>query len=223
MQVQKGKKIFLYFLLLLVVGSINNIALNKINFSNISDIQVIGLGDQNNNFLFEKLSDLKLGNIFFLNEKKLHNVISSNSLVEKYDVFKVYPSSLYINIKKTEFLARINQNGTNYIIGSNGKLSNNDLHEKNLPFIFGKPKIKEFLILKNIIDNSKFDFKDIKNLYYFTSRRWDIELSNDILIKLPKKNVSMSLELVFDFLRNNNFTQIKVIDARIKNQIILND
>jgi cell division protein FtsQ len=79
------------------------------------------------------------------------------------------------------------------------------------------------LILKNIIDSSKFDFKDIKNLYYFTSRRWDIELSNDILIKLPKKNVSMSLELVFDFLSNNNFAQIKVIDARIKNQIILND
>ena len=223
MQVRKSKKILIYFLLLLTVCSINNIALNKISFSNVSNINVLGLGDENNNLLHENIINLKLGNIFFINKQELINLITSNSLVEKYDIFKVYPSSLYIDIKKTEFLARINQNGNNYIIGSNGKLSNNNLYNKDLPFIFGRPKINEFLKLKKTIDISRLKFKEIKNLYYFPIGRWDIELKNNILIKLPDKNINQTLELVFDFLNNDNLNGIKVVDARIKNQIILND
>ena len=223
MQARKGKKILIYFLLLLIVCSINNISLNRISFSNITNIIILGLGKENNNFLYENISNLKLGNIFFINKKKLKNVIASNSLVEKYDIFKVYPSTLYINIKKTEFLARINQNGVNYIVGSNGKLSNNNLYNEYLPFIFGRPKIDKFLRLKKIIDISKLEFEEIKNLYYFPTGRWDLELNNKILIKLPDKNINQSLDLVFDFLNNDDLGEIKVVDARIKNQIILND
>ena len=223
MQERKGKKILIYFLLLLTVCSINNIALNKISFSNISNIKVLGLGDENNNLLYESISNLKLGNIYFIDKKELTNLITSNSLVEKYDIFKVYPSSLYINIKKTKFLARINQNGTNYIIGSNGKLSTNSLYTKGLPFIFGKPEIDEFLRFKERIDISKMKFEEIKNLYYFPTGRWDMELKNDILIKLPEKNINQSMDLVFNFLNNDKFDGTKVVDARIENQIILND
>jgi cell division protein FtsQ len=223
MQVRKSKKILIYFILLLTLCSINNISLNKINFSNIYDIKISGLGDKNKNFLYENISNLKLGNIFFLNKKELQNIIASNSLVEKYDIFKVYPSTLYIDIKKTKFLAKINKSGTNYIVGSNGKLLENDLYNKDLPFIFGTPKIQEFLKLKKMLDISKFKFKEIKNLYYFTSGRWDIELNNDILIKLPDHNINQSLELVFDFLNNDNLAKVKVVDARIENQIILDD
>ncbi len=223
MQARKGKKILIYFLLLLIVCSINNIALNRINFSHISNIEILGLEDENKNFLYKDIDKLKLGNIFFVNKNELQNLIASNTLIEKYDIFKVYPSTLYINIKRTEFLAKINQNGTNYIIGSNGKLLKNDLFSNDLPFIFGTPKIDEFLRLKKMIDISKFEFKEIKNFYYFTSGRWDIELDNNILIKLPDHNINQSLELVFEFLSNENMTRIKVFDARIKDQIILDD
>jgi cell division protein FtsQ len=149
-------------------------------------------------------------------------LIESNSLVENYDIFKVYPSSLYINIQKTKFLARINHNGINYIVGSNGKLSKNNLYDENLPFIFGKPRIDEFLRFKKIIDLSKLEYKEIKNLYFFPTGRWDIEFDNNVLIKLSEKNVEQNLELVYEFLNNNNFGDIKIIDVRIENQIILN-
>ncbi len=213
----------IYFLLLFILGSINNIKLDKINFSNISNIEILGLGNDNNQTLLENINNLKLGNIFFIEKEKLDNLISSNSLVEKYDIFKVYPSSLYVNIKKTKFLARLNQNGNQYIVGSNGKLSNNNLYSQSLPFIFGRPKIDEFLKFKKIIDDSKFEFREIKNFYYFASGRWDIELNNDLLIKLPHKNIDQSLKFVFDFLNNNNLADIDIVDARIRNQIILND
>tara|TARA_A100001011_G_C14311379_1_gene845760 strand:+ start:126 stop:797 length:672 start_codon:yes stop_codon:yes gene_type:complete len=223
MHLRKSNKILIYFLLLLILGSINNIKLDKINFSNISNIEILGLGNENHQTLLENINNLKLGNIFFLEKEKLDNLISSNSLVEKYDIFKVYPSSLYVNIEKTKFLARLNQNGNHYIIGSNGKLSNNNLNSQSLPFIFGRPKIDEFLKFKKIIDDSKLEFREIKNFYYFASGRWDIELNNDLLIKLPDKDIDQSLKFIFDFLNNNNLVDINIVDARIRNQIILND
>ncbi len=210
-------------MLLLVLGSVNNITLNKIFLSKVTNINILGLDNENKKFLLENIDNLELRNIFFINKNKLQNIIDSNSLVENYDIFKVYPSSLYINVKKTKFLAKINYDGKNYIVGSNGKLINNEISDENYPFIFGKPKIEEFLMFKKMIDISNFEYKDIKNFYYFATGRWDLELRNNIIIKLPEKNTDQSLSFVFEFLKDNNLYEKKVIDARVKNQIILND
>ncbi len=223
MHQKKSRKILIYFLLLVLVCSISNERLNNIKFSNISDVEILGLGDESNSTLIENIYNLNLGNILFVNKKKIQQTIELNSLVEKYNVFKIYPSSLYIEIQKTKFLAKVNYNGVNYIIGSNGKFSKDEFDQKQLPFIFGNPNIKEFLKLKEIIDNSKFDYKDIENFYYFTNGRWDLELTNEIIIKLPKKNSKKSLELAFDFLKIADSGKIRFIDLRVNNQIILND
>ena len=73
------------------------------------------------------------------------------------------------------------------------------------------------------IDKSKFSFDQIENLYFFQSRRWDIELKNKIVIKLPTDNIKNSLDNVFNFINDNKSTDIKILDARVKNQIILNE
>ena len=220
---KKSKKVLIYFLLLFLLGSINNIGLNKIQFSSISNIKILGLGNENNNFLSESINSLQLENIFFINEKQIQNIIESNNLVERYDIFKIYPSSLYINIQKTKFLARTNLNGINHIIATNGKLIKNGSYIEKMPFVFGNPKIEEFLKFKEIIDKSKFEYQNIKNLYFFSSGRWDIELINEIIIKLPEKDLESSVELAFEFLNSDNFDQIKFLDLRINKQLILND
>ena len=89
--------------------------------------------------------------------------------------------------------------------------------------MFGNPEIVEFFNIKKIIDDSQISFDEIESLYFFLSKRWDLKLRNNIIIKLPKDNTKEGLELVSEFLHNNKFKDIKIIDARIKNQIILND
>ena len=86
MHQQKNKKILIYFLLFLLVGSINNIKITELRLSDISSIKILGLGTENNNFLLKNVQSLELGNIFFLNKKKLQKMIESNDLVEKYDI-----------------------------------------------------------------------------------------------------------------------------------------
>jgi len=73
-----------------------------------------------------------------------------------------------------------------------------------------------------MIEESKISYDSIKNLYFFKSKRWDIELKNNILIKLPKNNVKETLNDAFNFMEDIKIGNIKIIDARIKNQIIIN-
>ena len=223
MHQQKGKNIFVYLFLFLIVGSINNTTLTRIQFENIRNIIISGLSENENINLLKEIEDLNLNNIFFLNGNEISKIISSNSLVQNHEIFKKYPHTLDIKIEKTNFLAKINNNGKIFLIGSNGKLSNIKFSDKELPFIFGKPDIKEFIKFTNIIEKSKFSLNEIKNLYFFPSKRWDLELKNNIILKLSKDHTKLSLDQAFDFLNNNIFSDIKVVDARIKNQIILND
>jgi cell division protein FtsQ len=218
MQQRKSKKILIYFFLLLVVGSINNISFNGLKFQNINNINITGLDIQNKLILLKQIENFNLNNIFLINKKDLRDEIESNTLVENYSIFKMYPSSLDIDIEKTKFLAKINKNGQISYIGSNGKFIKNSSLNNDLPFIFGNPEISEFFKIKEIIDKSKISYIEIKNLYFFPSKRWDLELTDNTIIKLPNDNIYLALNLAIEFLNDH-----KLIDARIKNQIILND
>ena len=223
MHQRKSKKILIYFFLLFLVGSINNININNLKFLSVKDINVTGLENEDNSIISKKIKNLKLDNIYLINKKELNTLMESNNLVEKYFIFKKYPSSLNINIDKTSFLARISKNGKIYDLGSNGKLVENRNSNNQLPFVFGNPEIIEFFNIKKIIDESQISFEEIESLYFFLSKRWDLKLRNNIIIKLPNDNIKESLKLASEFLHNNEFKDIKIIDARIKNQIILND
>ena len=223
MHQQKGKKILIYFFLLFIVGSINNISLNNLKLKKINYININGLGKNDNAILLQEIKNLNLDNIFLINKNEIINQINANSLVENYNIFKRYPSSIDVNIKKTKFLARINNNGKIFLIGSNGKLTENNFSSNQLPFIFGNPNIYEFLDFKKTIDQSKISYEEIKNLYFFSSQRWDLELKNNVIIKLSKNYTKESLNLALEFLYSDEFRDVTIIDARIKNQIILND
>tara|TARA_A100001015_G_scaffold311689_1_gene415412 strand:+ start:168 stop:839 length:672 start_codon:yes stop_codon:yes gene_type:complete len=223
MRQQKGKKILIYLFFFLLVGSINNTALTKIKFEKIKNIKISGLNEKENKNLLENISNLNLKNIFVLNSNEISKIISANSLVQNYEIFKKYPHTIDIKIEKTDFLAKINNNNKTFLLGSNGKLSDIKFSDKELPFIFGKPEIDEFIELVNVIEQSKFSFNQVKNLYFFPSKRWDLELKNNIILKLSKDHTKLSLDQAFELLNDNNFNDINVVDARIKNQIILND
>ena len=223
MQQRKSKKIIIYFFLLLVVGSINNINFNDLKLQNVNNINIVGLDIEDKLTLLKKIENFDLNNIFFISKIDLINEIESNSLVEKYFIFKRYPSSIDINIEKTTFLAKINKNGQVFYLGSNGKFTKNDFSNNQLPYIFGTPEVIEFFDIKEVIDKSKITYKEIKNLYFYPSRRWDLELRNNIIIKLPKDNTNLALNLALEFLYKEEFKDVKIIDARIENQIILDD
>ena len=223
MHQRKSKKILIYFFLLFLIGSINNHQLNNVSFYKINNIEVIGLNEKENKDIFRKIQNLDSKNIFFIDKDNYKDVLNSNPLVESYYVKKKYPSSIRIETQRTEFLAIINYNGKLNLIGSNGKLLEQSYSSKILPYIFGSPEIDDFLVFYRKLNESKISYNEIRKLFFFPSKRWDIELKNKVLIKLPKENNIKLLNQVYDLLNEDQFKKINILDARIKNQIIINE
>ena len=223
MHQKKNKKILVYFFLLIVVSSTSNNAIENLKFDKIKNITISGLDQKENRSLLNKIENLNLENIFLINKKDLNELINSNSLVEKYEIFKRYPNTIEVKIDKTSFFAKINKNGKTFLIGSNGKLTPAKFNNHDLPFIFGKPNINEFLNFKKKIDKSNFLYEQIEEFYFFPSKRWDLKLNNKIVIKLPNNLKQETLNNLYEFLKKYDGEKFTLIDARIGNQIIINE
>ena len=219
---QINKKIIFYISLVIILGTFNNKNLKNFDLPKINMVNIEGIEFNDNEYL-KIMNLIKLNNLLSIQKSQIKEILNSNNLIEEYEVFKKYPSSLEIKIEKTNFLASTNINGKNYLVGSNGKFINTKDYSQNLPFIFGNFEIEKFLEFKNIILQTDFKYDNIKNFYYFPSGRWDIEMISGVLIKLPIQGIKESLNLSIDLLDNIEFSNIKILDIRQKNQIVIND
>ena len=195
----------------------------NISFPKIDKIEIIGLNLDEKKKIESIINDANFKNIFYLDKQYLKKKINSINHIEQFEIFKNYPSTLKIFIKQTKILARTKRNSLDYLIGSNGKLILNDYSVSNIPFVFGDLDINEFLNFKREIDQSNFNFEDITKLYYFKSKRWDIETYQGYLIRLSKDNVKNDLNLFIRLSDEDKFKDELIIDFRQKDQIILND
>ena len=221
MHQRTNRKIIIYLFLFAILASVNNFKYINLQLFKIDLINISGLNDTENSNLYEKITDYKKKNIFFIDNLEISKNINSNNLVEKFWVFKEYPSTININLIKTNFLGVTKINNIDYLIGSNGKLikKRND-QVIDLPFIFGSVDANDFLILKEILDKSNFDASKIENFYYFKSNRWDIKTKKGLVIRLPSEvNVNL-LNTVNQIIEDENFKNIKTLDFRQTNQII---
>jgi len=214
----KSKKVLIYIFLFLMIGTINNKNLANLSFPNLSNIIVSGLDEKSNIEITRKLDYLKSNNLFFINRSKIDQIINSYNFVEKFSIYKIYPSSLEIKIEKTRLVIKTNDN--NYI-GSNRKFIKTNNQINNLPFIFGNFSVSEFFHFKEIVDKSNFKFEEIHKLTFLPSKRWNIETKNGVIIKLPKEKLIESLELLDDFLKEKKNESFRIIDLRQNNQVII--
>ena len=222
----KGKKkLFLYFIIFILLSTISNNSINNrdISFFGINNINVSGLSNKNNLKVKNDLSKILLKNIFLINKDSFIKILSKNSLIESFKIKKIYPNSIEIDLKETNLVGITNSDNKFFFIGSNGKLIKYENKHAELPFVFGKINYIDFVKFKKIIDKSKFDFKEIDSIYFFPSNRWDIKTINGLLIKLPEKKILESLELASKIKKNIQFDNNKIIDLRISGHIIVSD
>ncbi len=207
--------------LFLLTTVINKTEINKKKDSiYINKINVSGLSNANNQEIVNNLDNLYHQNIFFIKKDKINKIISKHTIIEKFNVKKIYPKKLNIEIVQTEFIAKISGNNQ-ILVGSNGKLIANEKSNLMLPYIFGKFDNKKFIEFKKIIDYSKFNFNDFRSIFFFPSNRWDILTKDNILIKLPEKNFLDSLDLAYKVIKDDQFKNKSIIDLRNLNHLVI--
>ena len=218
-------KLYLYFFFFIFLSSIFNFQIieNYKNKFSITKININGLSYNEKKIIETELNNFKNVNIFKLDKGMIFEKLYKFNFLERIYVNKVLPSTININLTKTNILGKTIRNGKNFYIGQNGKLINSEqLLEKNITAnVFGDFDTDEFLNLQKILKKHQVDFKKIENYFYFKNKRWDLLFSNGVTLKLPSKNIEKSLQIYKQLSNNGNLINTKIIDLRVHNQIVL--
>ena len=52
-----------------------------------------------------------------------------------------------------------------------------------------------FFLKRELLKNQKIDLNEIIKYYFHKNKRWDLYFENNIIIKLPNKNISKAIKL----------------------------
>ena len=225
--IDKKYKYFFFGFLFILLSTVNNTnVINSFNFTpKVKNIEVFGLKIDINEEIRDKMEFLKHKNIYNIDEKKITHILNKYSFIDKYKVSKIYPSKIIIHLTETDYLAKTMVNNVKYVVGSNGKLIDVKYAQDKiqLPNIFGNFSGKSFINLIKQINNTNFNYNEVNNFYYFPSKRWDIEMKSNLVIKLPKDDLENSFNKLNKILTNSKFNDIKIIDLRVPGQLIILD
>jgi len=224
--IDKKKNFLFLFLTLFFLSSVNSQLFieKKQSFYNLKSIEVIGLDNAINLEIEKNLNFLKNTNIFFIDREILKDQISKYNYIENYNIIKLYPSKIILELQQTDFLAKTIENNEIFLIGSNSKLINIKKFNnyEDLPMVFGKFTTEKFVSFEKIINKSGLEYNNIKEIFFYPSGRIDIKNKDNVLIKFPIKNLEIALNQVNKLLNNKNFNY-NVIDLRVSNQLILSN
>ena len=153
------KKIYFYLISFILLSTIFNkdIIKDYERIIKVEKIEVIGLSAKEQINIKKDVEIFKNKNIFFINKKEIIDKLINYNFIDKFVINRIFPSKIKIFIEKTKLLGVTFVKGNRYYIGNNGKLISISEVEntKNLPVVFGKFPIGEFLNLQKKIKKKK--------------------------------------------------------------------
>ena len=225
---KKFYRILLLLIILIFLSTYNPTTFDlwpskKNNLFKITNIEIT------DNFIIKKkdiktkLNHIYKKNIFYIRKIDIEKPLEKIDFLEKIEVKKKYPNTIIIKTFETKPVALYFKNGTKYIIDSlsNLILFESDKHFINLPNVFGKDAENHFLNFVEQLKKNNFPIKEIKNFYYFQIARWDLELFNNKIIKLPQVNTSEAIIKSIELLNREDFKNYNIIDLRVNGKIIV--
>ena len=193
--------------------TIKNLTINEIRFENNKIVS--------NEELIKDLSFLYNKNIIFLNTLEIKKKLNKNSFIESLQVKKVYPNKLVIKIFEKQPIAIIFHENKKFFLGKKFELIKYKkiFKYENLAVINGDEKSFKKLFIN--LKKTKFPGDLVKKYELQKVGRWNIELIDGRLIKLPINNYKKSLKNFLKIKADRNFEKYKIFDYRLNDQLIL--
>ena len=215
------KKIVIALILLIILSTYKP---EKLFLSSKFKIEQIKI--ENNSILKERdikknLAHLYEKNIFIIDNQNILNILKKNTFIESFEIKKIYPNKLKITIYEKKPIAILQYKRKKFYLSENIELIPYIYLEnfKNLPLVLGNKE--SFKTLYKELKKINFPLDLIVSYYFYESKRWDLEISEKVIIKLPSKNYVPSLINFISLRKNNNFDKYKIFDYRINDQLIL--
>jgi len=225
---KKFYRIILLLLTLIFLSTFNPKEFNLIAKKKNSLFKIENIEVENNLLINKieiekKLINIYKKNIFFIKEKDIEEPLREIDFLERIEVKKKYPSKIIIKIFETKPTAIIFKNKVKYLLDSSSNLisfeDNSNFDE--LPSVFGEGAKDNFMHFFKQLKKNNFPSSKIKNFYYFQVGRWDLQLLNDKIIKLPYNNIDEAIIKSVELLNREDFKNYNIIDLRVDGKIIV--
>lgn len=192
----------------------NNIEINGINKANVEKID-----NEIYNFCnLENKNDLM----------PLLNRIMTDPWIKNINIRRELPNTLHINIEEYLPFAMWKNGNDLHIIDENGKIIMIDEREKrgyfNLIIVAGDGAKENIYSLFNLLSSNPSLFSRIKSALRIGERRWNLELDNGIIVKMPEKDELDAWGKLNKILSiRGSEIGLKTIDLRNKDKIFLEE
>ena len=197
----------------------NKFIINKFEIKEIKIENNDILEDQE---LIKIFSFLYRKNIIFLNSSELKKNLDQKSFIKKIEIKKIFPGKLVIKVfEKKPIAIIVDKSQKKFYLDNKIDLIEyrKILKYEKLPIIEGEAK--NFKILFDDLIKINFPIDQILRYRHFKVNRWDIEMTNKKILKLPEKNYTKSLIDFINVKDQTNFEKYKIFDYRLNNQLIL--
>ena len=225
---KKLYRIVLLIILLIFLSTYNpggfNLILQKNNtFLKIQKIEIVNNSLIKDSKIKEKLGKIYNKNIFLIKRKDIEDPLKEINFLEKIEVKKKYPNTIIIEIFETKPVAILYKNNAKYLLDSSSNLIffEENVNFNQLPRIFGEGAENHFIYFFSQLENNNFPIKDVKKFYFFQIGRWDLQLTNDKIIKFPHNNTEDAIKKSIELLDRKDFENYNIIDLRIDGKIIV--
>ena len=215
--IDKKKKIYFYIFFLILLSTPLNLKYNSFikEIFKIKNIKIVP-----NELVFEEVYNLLNQNIFKLNNSNLKNFVNKYTYLKSIEIKKIYPDTLEVLITKSSPIAIIDNQISFTYLGDNGKVFKDNKEYNSIPILKGEIDIAEAIIVLNLLDKSIYKLEDIKEIIFFPTKRINIILKDNKILKFP---ISIDLKYInktYNFLKTIK-TEKQVIDFRVLERIIL--
>ena len=175
-----------------------------------------------------KILDKYLGkSIFLIPLKNISNEITDLNWVKSVNLSKDLKSKITVQILEYEPLGLYVFNDKIYYFSKEGRVIEQSLkNDEEFIMFSGKNVLShavEFLNIIRSIQSSKLN--NIEEAKFINDRRWNLKLSNQILVLLSEKNIKSSLKnyiKLINQLKESEILLIKSIDLRNQKKAIIN-
>ena len=215
--IDKKKKIYFYIFFLILLSTPLNLKYNSFikEIFKIKNIKIIP-----NELVFEEVYNLLDQNIFKLNNSNLKNFLNKYTHLKSIEIKKIYPDTLEVLITKSSPIAIIDNQITFTYLGDNGKVFKDNIEYNSIPILKGELDIADAIVVLNLLEKSLYKLEDIKEIIFFPTKRINIILNDDKILKFPIYIDLKYINKTYDFLQTIK-TEKQVIDFRILGKIIL--
>lgn len=191
----------------------------------IKHINFLGMNNLSKKELLKE-SKLQYGkSIFYISPENVRSNLEAMSWIESAVVRRKWPSTYNISVKERTPIAYWQNKNQLYLVDNTGAVLPTNVVKSfpSLPIVVGENAPKAIPKFLDMLEKFQSIKQQIVFCTFLGNRRWDVQISRGLLIKLPEENPERAMHILQRLAsKDGYFSQdISVIDLRIPDRVII--